>query len=220
MVDDERVLCDVLRINLELAGYSVDTALSAEEALTLQMDKYHLFVLDVMMGQMDGFTLARHIRENPAAAETPIIFCTAMDAEEHLVKGFDSGADDYIKKPFSMVELLARVGSVLRRSYKENAGARFTFGNMIVDSAERKLTLHGEEVELTKKEFDLLFYLVSNANRVFTRDEILEKVWEEDVVVVDRTIDVNVNRLRKKLGEYGKNLFTKSGYGYGFKTHD
>ncbi|MGM9803239.1 MAG: response regulator transcription factor [Muribaculaceae bacterium] len=219
VVDDESVLCDVLKINLEFAGYLVDTVQSAEAALQCDLTAYDMFILDVMMEKMSGFELAKNIRSNPALANVPIIFCTALDSEADLLKGFNSGADDYIKKPFSMSELIVRVRSVLRR-YEAGHKSRIEYKTMVIDEDERRCLINGVELQLTKKEFNLLFYLMSNANQAFTREELLESVWEDDVLVVDRTIDVNINRLRKKLGEYGNNIFTKSGYGYGFKTHD
>ena len=219
VLDDESVLCDVLRINLELAGYKVDTATSAEEALRLDLSVYDMLILDVMMDKMNGFDLAKTIRSNHALTEVPIIFCTALDSEADLLKGFGTGADDYIKKPFSMNELIVRVKSILRR-YEKPDKSIMTYKGMTISHEERRLVIDGEELSLTKKEFDLLWYLMSNANQIFTREALLTAVWEDDVLVVDRTIDVNINRLRKKLGSYGNNIITKSGCGYGFKTYE
>ena len=219
VLDDESVLCDVLRINLELAGYKVDTATSAEEALRLDLSVYDMLILDVMMDKMNGFDLAKTIRSNHALTEVPIIFCTALDSEADLLKGFGTGADDYIKKPFSMNELIVRVKSILRR-YEKPDKSIMTYKGMTISHEERRLVIDGEELSLTKKEFDLLWYLMSNANQIFTREALLAAVWEDDVLVVDRTIDVNINRLRKKLGSYGNNIITKSGCGYGFKTYE
>ena len=219
VVDDESVLCEVLKINLELAGYDVDTSLSAESALKRTLTIYDMFILDVMMEDMNGFELAKRLRGNSKTAEIPIIFCTALDSEADLIKGFDSGADDYVKKPFSMNELIMRVKSVLRRCDNKRA-THIEFEGIVIDENERICRVDGEELQLTKKEFNLLWFLMSNSNQVFTREELLGSVWEDDVLVVDRTIDVNINRLRKKLGVYGNKIFTKSGYGYGFKTHD
>lgn len=219
VVDDESVLCDVLRINLELAGYKVDTATSAEEALRLDLSVYDMLILDVMMDKMNGFDLAKTIRSNHALTEVPIIFCTALDSEADLLKGFGTGADDYIKKPFSMNELIVRVKSILRR-YEKPDKSIMTYKGMTISHEERRLVIDGEELSLTKKEFDLLWYLMSNANQIFTREALLTAIWEDDVLVVDRTIDVNINRLRKKLGSYGNNIITKSGCGYGFKTYE
>ena len=218
VVDDESVLCEVLKINLELAGYEVDTSFSAESALERKLEIYDMLILDVMMENINGFELAKILRDNPKTADIPIIFCTALDGEADLIKGFNSGADDYVKKPFSMNELIVRVKSVLRR-YEKDHTTHIEYEGIVIDENERICRVDGVELQLTKKEFNLLWFLMSNSNQVFTRDELLSSVWEDDVLVVDRTIDVNINRLRKKLGEYGNRIFTKSGYGYGFKTH-
>ena len=176
VVDDESVLCDVLRINLELAGYKVDTATSAEEALRLDLSVYDMLILDVMMDKMNGFDLAKTIRSNHALTEVPIIFCTALDSEADLLKGFGTGADDYIKKPFSMNELIVRVKSILRR-YEKPDKSIMTYKGMTISHEERRLVIDGEELSLTKKEFDLLWYLMSNANQIFTREALLAAVW-------------------------------------------
>lgn len=218
VVDDEETICGVLKLNLELEGYRVDTANSAEEALRKDLDKYDLFLLDVMMGQMSGFELATAIRNKEATKNVPIIICTAKDREDDLVEGFSRGIDDYIKKPFSMRELTLRVRSVLRRSKSEPMNEEhIAYGDLEMNSVTKTCLIAGEEIALTKKEFEILKLFLQNRGRIFTRDEILDRVWEEDVLVIDRTIDVNINRLRKKIGRYGNNIVTKLGYGYGFK---
>lgn len=219
VVDDEETICDVLKINLELEGYEVDTANSAEEALKLKLNSYELFILDVMMGEMSGFELASVLRNDEALKSVPIIICTAKDSEEDLVEGFNRGIDDYIKKPFSMRELVLRVKSVLRRSTHEPQanGDCVRFEDLEMNIVTKNCIVDGEEVALTKKEFEILKLFLHNRGRIFTRDEILDRVWEDDVLVIDRTIDVNINRLRKKIGKYGNNIVTKLGYGYGFK---
>lgn len=220
VVDDESVLCDVLKINLELAGFVVDTALSAEAALEMNLESYDILILDVMMDKMNGFELAKTIRSDQALANIPIIFCTALDSEADLLKGFGVGGDDYVRKPFSMNELIVRVKSVLRRIDKSEKSEKveIKYKGLVINKNERSLSVDGDDVPLTKKEFDLLWFMMSNAEQIFTRDALLAAVWEEDVLVVDRTIDVNINRLRKKLGRYGTCITTKSGYGYGFKS--
>jgi two-component system alkaline phosphatase synthesis response regulator PhoP len=218
VVDDEETICDVLKLNLEIAGYEVDIAHSAEEALRMPLESYSLLLLDVMMGEMSGLELTARIRNTEALKGLPIILCTARDSEADLIKGFNRGADDYIKKPFSMQELLVRVKSVLRRT-----ASTADFGDTIrYESLELNLTtktckIDGADVPFTKKEFEILKLLLSSPNKIFSREEILERVWETNVLVIDRTIDVNINRLRKKLGSYGNNIITKLGYGYGFK---
>ena len=218
MVDDEETICEVLKLNLELEGYKVDTASSAEQALKMSLDKYDLFLLDVMMGDMSGFELATAIRNTEALKNVPIIICTAKDREDDLVEGFSRGIDDYIKKPFSMRELILRVKSVLRRANQEPMNEEhIQYGELKMNSVTKVCEIAGEEVALTKKEFEILKLFLQNRGRIFTRDEILDRVWEDDVLVIDRTIDVNINRLRKKIGKYGNNIITKLGYGYGFK---
>lgn len=218
VVDDEETICEVLKLNLELEGYKVDTAGSAEEALRIPLDKYNLFILDVMMGEMSGFELATAIRNTEALKNVPIIICSAKDREDDLVEGFSRGIDDYIRKPFSMRELTLRVRSVLRRVNQEPMNEEhIQYGELSMNSVTKTCEIAGEEVPLTKKEFEILKLLLQNRGRIFTRDEILDRVWEDDVLVIDRTIDVNINRLRKKIGKYGNNIITKLGYGYGFK---
>ncbi len=220
VVDDEESICYVLKLNLELAGFIVDTAGSAEQALRMKLERYDLFLLDVMMKHVDGFELARLIRENKTLSDTPIIFCTAKDKEDDLLQGFSTGADDYIKKPFSMRELVARVRSVLHRTGRFSMDREVAFEGLQLDKVDRTCKVDGEDVPLTTKEFDLTVFFLENRDRVFSRSEILNRVWSDYAYVIDRTVDVNIGRLRKKLGIYGKNIITKQGQGYGFKTVD
>ena len=218
VVDDEDTICEVIKLNLELEGFTVDTANSAEEVLTKELTDYRLFILDVMMGEMSGFELASHIRQNPGAKNIPIIICTAKDREEDLVEGFNRGIDDYIRKPFSMRELVLRVKSVLRRTETTPGNDNtISYGDLVLNIERKQCHISGEEVALTKKEFEILRLLLSNHGKIFSREEILDSVWEDDVLVIDRTIDVNINRLRKKIGNYGNDIITKLGFGYGFK---
>ena len=217
VVDDEDTICEVLKLNLELAGYNVDTANSAEAAMKMQLSDYDLFIIDVMMGEMNGFDFASKIRSTEALKDVPIIICTAKDSEDDLIDGFSRGVDDYIKKPFSMRELIARIKSLLRRTKFESNEVFLTYQTLMVDIEKKSCSIDGEEVLLTKKEFEILKLFLQNRGRIFSREEILDKVWENDVLVIDRTIDVNINRLRKKLKQYGNNIITKLGYGYGFK---
>ena len=218
VVDDENDICEVIKLNLELNGYAVDTASTAEEALKKDLSQFSLLLLDVMMGEMSGYELTKKIREDNKFASLPIILCTAKDQESDVETGFLSGADDYIKKPFSMKELILRVQSLLRRcqNFQQQKNI-LSYQGLIIDRNMKSCEVDGVNVPLTKKEFDILELFLSSPEIIFSREEILDKVWEEDVLVIDRTIDVNINRLRKKLGEYGKNIITKSGYGYGFK---
>ncbi len=216
VVDDEETICDVLKINLEIAGYEVEVAYSAEEALKMPLEKYSLLLLDVMMGDMNGFELATKIKKNPITSHTPIIICSAKTNESDLVEGFTRGVDDYIKKPFSMKELVLRVKSVLRRTEIEVQDI-LSYNTLVLNIGTKICTVDGVDVALTKKEYEMLQLFLENRDRIYSRDEILDKVWESDVLVIDRTIDVNINRLRKKIGNYGSNIITKLGYGYGFK---
>ena len=217
VVDDEEDLCEILKFNLENEGYEVDTANSAEEALKMNISSYHLLLLDVMMGEISGFKMANLLKKDKKTAQVPIIFITAKDT----VTGFNLGADDYISKPFSLREVIARVKAVLRRtatSDTEKAPEQLCYQSLVIDITKKKVSIDGEEVPLTKKEFEILFLLLQNKGRVFSREDILSRIWSDEVYVLDRTIDVNITRLRKKIGTYGKRIVTRLGYGYCFET--
>lgn len=220
VVDDEEDLCEILKFNLENEGYEVDTANSAEEALKRDISRYHLILLDVMMGEISGFKMANLLKKDKKTAGVPIIFITAKDTENDTVTGFNLGADDYISKPFSLREVLARVKAVLRRtaaSESARAPQRLAYRSLVIDIAQKKVCLDGEETPLTKKEFEILLLLMQNRGRVFSREDILARIWSDEVYVLDRTVDVNITRLRKKIGEYGKCIVTRLGYGYCFE---
>ena len=220
VVDDEEDLCEILKFNLEMEGYTVDTAYSAEEALKLDITQYNLLLLDVMMGEISGFKMARMLKANKDTAEIPIIFITAKDTENDTITGFNLGADDYISKPFSLREVIMRVKAVLRRTagvqIKEEE--QLQYKGLVINIPQKKVTIDGEETSLTKKEFEILLLLLQNQGRVFSREDILAKVWNDEVYVLDRTIDVNITRLRKKIGSYGKYIVTRLGYGYCFEA--
>jgi len=221
VVDDEEDLCEILQFNLETEGYLVDVAYSAEEALKKDISVYNLLLLDVMMGEISGFKMARMLRENPKLANIPIIFLTAKDSETDRLTGFNIGADDYISKPFSIREVLARVKAVIRRVDANKTDAIpaliLSYEKLEMSLENKKVMLEGVEVPFTKKEFEILKLFLGNKNRVFSRDEMLSRVWSDEVIVLDRTIDVNITRLRKKIGPYGKNIVTRLGYGYCFE---
>lgn len=219
VVDDEEDLCEILKFNLEMEGYTVDTANSAEEALKLDIKQYNLLLLDVMMGEISGFKMARMLKTDKDTAEIPIIFITAKDTENDTITGFNLGADDYISKPFSLREVIMRVKAVLRRtaSVQVKEEEQLQYKGLIINIPQKKVTIDGEEASLTKKEFEILLLLLQNQGRVFSREDILAKVWHEEVYVLDRTIDVNITRLRKKIGNYGKYIVTRLGYGYCFE---
>ena len=221
VVDDEEALCDGLGFNLEAEGYQVDMAYSAEEALALNLAAYDLILLDIMMGEISGTQLARIMKSNPATASVPIIFCTAKDTEEDMISGLDLGADDYIMKPYSLNAVLARIRTVLRRTAASVALAKtdsdlVSYKGLVLSAKNRTCTVDGTEVKMPKKEFEILLKLISNRGQVFTRTDLLNEIWPDEVVVLDRVVDVNITRIRQKIGIYGRNIVTRSGYGYGF----
>ncbi|MBR4801346.1 MAG: response regulator transcription factor [Bacteroidales bacterium] len=241
VVDDEEDICEILQYNLERAGYSVKTSLSAEEALSqIASQKYDLLLLDIMLGGISGLKLAQVLRED-YRNNIPIIFVTALDTEDDILKGFSTGGDDYISKPFSVNEVIARVGAVLSRSghrpvsdvsstswkrvdvapssadevsSPEEVRTVFDYGILKVDSAENHVFVEGKEVFLTRKEMDILLLLSRSAGKLFSREDILKRVWKEDGFVLQRTVDVHIARLRKKLGKAGELIQNRSGYGY------
>ena len=219
VVDDEEDLCEILQFNLQNEGLEVDTAFSAEEALTKDIASYDLLLLDVMMGPMSGFKLADALKKDKKTAAIPIIFLTAKDTENDTLTGFTLGADDYISKPFSIKEVIARTKAVLKRTSSKNKTEQkiINYDNLELSLQNKKAFISGNEVELTKKEFEILRLLLENQNHVFSREDILSKIWG-DVYVLDRTIDVNITRLRKKIKPYGENIITRMGYGYCFES--
>lgn len=222
VVDDEMDICEILKFNLENNGYKVDTANSGEEALALPLDSYDLFLLDVMMDDMSGFSLATHIRKLQGCAVTPIIFITAKTGENDVLTGFNLGADDYICKPFRVSEVLVRVKAVLRRNANVQPEVvsydNIVFGELVLNPETKRTYIADVDIALTKKEFEVLYMLMRKPGRVYSRDEILSRVWPDDVNVLARSIDVNMARLRKKLGVYANNIVSRSGYGYCFVT--
>jgi DNA-binding response OmpR family regulator len=218
VVEDEEDLNEILQFNLESEGYQVDTAFSAEEALKKDLSVYHLMILDVMMGKLSGFNLANKIRKE-MKLETPFIFLTARNTETDMLTGFTIGADDYMTKPFSIKELQARIKAILKRSnmpvIKESDP--FTAGELKIDPQSKRLIIGEKKIELTRKEFDLLSLMIKHPGRIFSREEILDQIWESNVVVTDRTVDVNITRLRRKMEEYGNCIHNKPGFGYFFE---
>ena len=223
VVDDESDICEILKYNLETEGYEVTTAFSAEEALELPLQEYSLILLDVMMGDISGFQLVRRLKNDVSTARIPVIFITALDGEDNLVKGLNIGADDYIVKPLSMKEVMARVRAVLRRSSQLQQTVAAPDDNMIVfegialDINAKTVTCDGQKLVLTKLEFELLSFFLQHPNKVFSREDLLKYCWPQDVMVLDRTVDVNITRLRRKIGRYGKQIKTRVGYGYCFE---
>mgnify|MGYP004599456335 FL=1 len=219
VVDDEQDLLEILKFNLETEGYEVVTATSAEDALQLDIASFDLMLLDVMMGGMSGFAMARQLKDNPATAQVPIIFLTARDTENDTVTGFNLGADDYISKPFSLREVMVRVRAVLRRTAKENGeeeAKTLSYQGIVMNLDRKTVSVDGEDIPFTKTEFELLHLLLEERGRVFSRQELIERIWPKDVLVLDRTVDVNITRLRKKIGRFAKCIVTRLGFGYYF----
>lgn len=220
VVDDEVDIREILEFNLENEGYEVDAARSAEEASKMLSDKHQLILLDVMMGGMSGFKFADHLRKS--GNNIPIIFLTAKDTENDMLTGFSIGGDDYISKPFSIKEVIARVKSILKRvaiaaNEKED---KIKVGGLEVDLLNQTVTVDGQSIDLTKTEYNILLMLLQDEGRFFSRTDILNRAWGNRGIVVDRTVDVHIARLRKKIGPYGDCVVNRTGYGYGFVRKD
>lgn len=221
VVDDEQDICEILQYNLEMEGYKVDTANSAEEALCLPLSDYNLILLDVMMGEMSGFQMAKKLKGDAETAEIPIIFITALDTESYTVKGLELGGDDYITKPLGIKEVIARVKAVLRRyGNKDSISEKdvTVFDSLVINDTSKTITIDGKHIPLTKIEYEILLLLVSHRGKVFSREALLKHCWPSDTYVLDRTVDVNITRLRKKILQYGKMIKTRFGYGYTFES--
>ena len=238
IVDDEEDICMILSYSLQKAGYEVLIAHSAEEALELlQSPIAHtpspidLILLDIMMGEMSGLEMASHLRLDNVHFDhlPPIIFLTALSDEDTVLQGFKLGADDYISKPFRIAEVLARVAAVLRRTEtkrlsgdeamrREGDDNCIVFEGIVVNKADMSLKVDGEAVVMTRKEIELLCYLLTHRGQILSREHLLKNVWDSNGFVMERTVDVHITHLRRKLGQYGKRIVTKSGYGYMFSV--
>lgn len=219
VVDDEQDLCEILKFNLETDGYTVEMANSAEEAFEMNIESFNLLLLDVMMGGMSGFALAKQLKAEPATKDIPIIFLTARDTENDTVTGFNLGADDYISKPFSIREVLVRVRAVLRRTAEHNGVPQsnvISYQGLELNLDKKTVSIDGEDIPFTKTEFEILHLLLDEKGRVFSRQELIDRIWPKDVLVLDRTVDVNITRLRKKIGRFSKCIVTRLGFGYYF----
>lgn len=219
VVDDEQDLCEILKFNLETDGYVVETANSAEDALKMNIERFDLLLLDVMMGGMSGFALAKKLKADPATKDIPIIFLTARDTENDTVTGFNLGADDYISKPFSIREVLVRIRAVLRRTAEKDGAQQsnvLRYQGLELNLDKKTVSIDGEDVPFTKTEFEILHLLLDEKGRVFSRQELIDRIWPKDVLVLDRTVDVNITRLRKKIGKFSKCIVTRLGFGYYF----
>lgn len=218
VVDDEQDLCEILLYNLRAAGFEAEAAYSGEMAMEKDPRQYDLLILDVMMPGMSGFDLAERLRNEPATSKLPIIFLTAKDTEDDTLQGFGLGADDYVTKPFSVREVVARVKAVLARSQPDTlVESVISFEGLVLDLNKKTTTVDGESVNLTKTEFELLGLLLRHRGQVFSRQQIFDAVWPENVIVSDRTVDVNITRMRKKIGKYGSFIISRQGFGYVFE---
>ena len=234
IVDDEEDICMILSYSLQKAGYEVLVAHSAEEAfanyeLRIKNSEVDLILLDIMMGKMSGLEMANHLRLDNVQSDNlpPIIFLTALSDEDTVLQGFKLGADDYISKPFRIAEVLARVAAVLRRTAEQGAKNQeprpisndcIVFEGIVVNKADMSLKVDGEAVVMTRKEIELLCYLLTHRGQILSREHLLKNVWDSNGFVMERTVDVHITHLRKKLGQYGKRIITKSGYGYMFSV--
>ena len=240
IVDDEEDICMILSYSLQKAGYEVLVAHSAEEALELLQSPnsliasspIDLILLDIMMGEMSGLEMAEKLKSENGNVKgenhlPPIIFLTALSDEDTVLKGFKLGADDYISKPFRIAEVLARVASVLRRTAEQGAKNQeprpisndcIVFEGIVVNKADMSLKVDDEAVVMTRKEIELLCYLLTHRGQILSREHLLKNVWDSNGFVLERTVDVHITHLRKKLGQYGKRIVTKSGYGYMFSV--
>ena len=227
VVDDEQDLCEILKFNLETEGYEVETANSAEEALEMDIASFDLLLLDVMMGGISGFQLAKQLKDNPMTANVPIIFLTARDTENDTVTGFNIGADDYISKPFSIREVMVRVRAVLRRTAEQAGDAdeqkTINYQGLQLNLDKKTVSIDGEAIPFTKTEFELLRLFLEERGKVFSRQELIDRVWPKDAIKYFRKSiapfsfeDVNITRMRKKIGKFAKCIVTRLGFGYYF----
>jgi Response regulators consisting of a CheY-like receiver domain and a winged-helix DNA-binding domain len=220
VVDDETDILEILSFNLENDGYEVDTARSAEEALEKLCAEHALILLDVMMGGISGYRMAEKLRK--AGNQVPVIFLTAKDTENDMLTGFSVGGDDYISKPFSLKEVSARVKAVLKRGSDVNNAdtGRLEIGNLVMVFQTKELFIAGAQIALTKTEFEILALLASNPARLFSRDEIIDRIWKDAPYVTERTVDVHITRLRKKMGDKSSWISSRVGYGYRFNPEE
>ena len=220
IVDDEPDLCEILSYNLNSAGYDTIVAHSGAEALKEDYNQVDLVLLDVMMPAMSGIEVARNFRSRQDAFSVPIIFLTALDGEQDKLDGFDAGADDYMSKPFSVKELIARIKAVLSRSDHHRLPTVVTYDQMIVNHDDKAVVINGNPIELSRLEFDILWLLMTHRGHVYSREELMREAWPPGVIVSARTIDVNITRIRKKIEPYSQCLCTRHGYGYYFTNEN
>lgn len=224
IVDDEKDIRDLLAYNLSKEGFAVLTAADGNEALKMLGDHpIAVVVLDIMMPGLDGYEVCKRIRADKKTSGIPVLFLTAKSAEVDQIVGLELGADDYIQKPVSPRVLIARVKSVLRRSSEstpklddEPADEKVQIGELEIDRGTYRVKVGGKEIFFPRKEFELLFYLVKNPGRIFSREVLLNKIWGDGAYVVERTVDVHIFKVREKLGKMGERIETVKGVGYRF----
>lgn len=220
VVDDEEDLCGILKFNLEAGGYDVETVASAEEAMEKGPGRFDLLLLDVMMGGMSGYSMAKKLKENIATKNLPVIFITARDTEADMLTGFNIGADDYISKPFSLREVMARVNAVLRRTCQGQDQTQpdlIEYKGLVLDMNRKAVSIDGTDIPFTRTEFEILRLLLSEPGKVFSRQQLIDRIWRKDVIVLDRTVDVNITRVRRKVGRFSRCIVTRQGFGYLFE---
>ena len=220
VVDDEEDLCGILKFNLEAGGYDVETAASAEEAMEKGPGRFDLLLLDLMMGGMSGSSMAKKLKENIATKNLPVIFITARDTEADMLTGFNIGADDYISKPFSLREVMARVNAVLRRTCQGQDQTQpdlIEYKGLVLDMNRKAVSIDGTDIPFTRTEFEILRLLLSEPGKVFSRQQLIDRIWRKDVIVLDRTVDVNITRVRRKVGRFSRCIVTRQGFGYLFE---
>ncbi|MGQ8337752.1 response regulator transcription factor [Sunxiuqinia sp. A32] len=218
VVDDEKDLREILQFNLSSEGFEIDVAASAEEALSKPLENYHLILLDVMMSGMSGYKMADIVRKEKQLG-VPIIFLTAKNAENDLLTGFNVGGDDYIIKPFSIKEVIVRIKAVLKRGKPTSTpSTTLEYEGLKLDINRKSAAIGDEVIKLTRKEFEILALLMKNRGKYISRQEILNRIWSNDVIVTERNVDVNIARLRKKIGDYGSAIQGRAGYGYCFEN--
>ena len=215
IVDDDELIREVLEFNLANEGFEITCATSGEEAMKKLSSEHSLILLDIMMGGMSGYRFAEELRKK--GNDIPIIFLTAKDAENDMLTGFSVGGDDYIAKPFSIKEVTARIKAVLKRQTKQK---KLIFNDLKIDINTKEIFIKSKKIELTKTEYNLLLFLINNSQRVLSREEIIDTVWKETPFVTERTIDVHITRLRKKLENYAHLITNQSGFGYRFNTSE
>lgn len=221
IVDDDRNICEILEFNLVNEGFQVECVNSAEEALQKISSEHTLILLDIMMGGMSGYKMAEKLRKENNLI--PIIFLTAKDTENDMLTGFSVGADDYISKPFSIKEVIARIKAVIKRidaTGQTTDDNKLTFSNIVVDIAAKELLINDKPITLTKTEFEILALLAKKPDKIFSREDIIDVVWKDYPYITERTVDVHITRLRKKMGKYAAFIVNRSGYGYKLNTSD